>query len=1231
MRYLKRTVAAFLTAAVFVYGAVSFCDVKAENVSYSDKLDVSVERGIEGKGTLKDMVFDETHMLEVADPSDASMLQNNLSNVNSFKVSMTFELKSGVSGNYFNLMEISNSAKNTSASAPAEEMALIIGKDGTVFWMTGATKGSTTWKAQGGHNISAGSHTLTASISKKGLSVDLDGTTASVAAQDNDETSKFVRAFFGAADGSSYSDWRQSVDSVTIGGLKNGSFQTHANFRPFSGRISSLTITGFNDLSDLTGDGFFESMFAGTMLDNTWLFGGGTEAQGRYEEIGSYRNYIGHFEEYIRWIKRVDGTLFGMQRYTINAGKAGQDAVSFAERLDELIEKAQPRAVSYLIGPEDYDNGPEGVEAFKEAVSAIIHKALAMKVNAGCAVIQTPHAPKDSGAAANAALYANAAAEVYNEILKEDEGNKDRMALVDHLSQTDTADFKEMMLGEDGFLNYKGHYELAKQLSQAVYGQTAGFPAISVTWEEEPLPESYLKEAPKAQAGEDSLTVTVPEAFEGVSVDYTLRIGGMEIMGTAHKNPFKIEHLPEGESYELSVGLEGGKKRLATVEGTVRDQEEAKVLEAKGELQRKIREKADDMDTPLTWLFMGDSITHGALHTYGYDSIAQIFEKYVKEDLGRTDDIVINTAVSGATAVRTCENIQERVSKYKPDIVSVMLGTNDKNAGTYESGLKEIVAAIREANPDAIIIFRSPIPCKSGWASAAVMSGVVGKMKQTAQADGNILFIDQYTEHMKECNAYTYLSNGKYDLAGDFVHATGAGHLRMAKQFIRECGLNTDAKIANLSYQFPYTEEKNSGTPPVEAETDPAAVTLTKAALQEICQSGEIGEFTVKMTASDGTVYTKGSGLDADTVTVFAKPNCRYTVEVEAVIKGATAKKTVFAAQELPLLSEEATEEDVELAESAVSEIMAVGEVTAEDLSDEAVRENVKWAVETYESLSDVQKALVSNDALKLLLAAAEELDRYEADIVRQQIRAIGGVTAEDISKNTELKTAVEKALADYDALTDTQKEKISEADKKLLDDAEKAVKQYEEDQKKPPHPGGDDPDPKDPTNTGGNGTDQKDPPSGGDPANPPKEEVYEYKNYLYAVTGDATAEVKGIKKAATKIVIPNTALINGKSYKVTSIADGAFKGDKKASSVTVGKNVETIGKSAFENCKKLKKVTVKGTKLKEIGNKAFYKCKSLKSVTIKSKALKTIGKQAFKGIHKQATIKIPSGKSKAR
>jgi len=143
----------------------------------------------------------------------------------------------------------------------------------------------------------------------------------------------------------------------------------------------------------------------------------------------------------------------------------------------------------------------------------------------------------------------------------------------------------------------------------------------------------------------------------------------------------------------------------------------------------------------------------------------------------------------------------------------------------------------------------------------------------------------------------------------------------------------------------------------------------------------------------------------------------------------------------------------------------------------------------------------------------------------------------------------------------------------------------------------------------------------------------YNVGTYNYKVTSlkDKTAEIIGAKnKNITQIKVANTVKLENMSFRLTSIGASAFKNCKKVTSVTIGKNVTVIGKNAFAGCANLKKVTVKGNKLKQIGSKAFFNCKKLKTITIKSKALKRVEKNAFKGINKKAVIKVPSAKLKA-
>lgn len=93
-------------------------------------------------------------------------------------------------------------------------------------------------------------------------------------------------------------------------------------------------------------------------------------------------------------------------------------------------------------------------------------------------------------------------------------------------------------------------------------------------------------------------------------------------------------------------------------------------------------------------------------------------------------------------------------------------------------------------------------------------------------------------------------------------------------------------------------------------------------------------------------------------------------------------------------------------------------------------------------------------------------------------------------------------------------------------------------------------------------------------------------------------------KKVKT-VEVPSEITIDGRKYKVTGIAKNAFKGNKKLTKITIGKNVTKIGDNAFNGCSKLKKITFKGT------------------------SVKTMGKSAFKGVPKSAKAKAPKSAGK--
>lgn len=120
-------------------------------------------------------------------------------------------------------------------------------------------------------------------------------------------------------------------------------------------------------------------------------------------------------------------------------------------------------------------------------------------------------------------------------------------------------------------------------------------------------------------------------------------------------------------------------------------------------------------------------------------------------------------------------------------------------------------------------------------------------------------------------------------------------------------------------------------------------------------------------------------------------------------------------------------------------------------------------------------------------------------------------------------------------------------------------------------------------------------------------------KGAIYKVTSDKTGSPTVEYSAATKgakgtITIPAQVTIKGVTYKVTSVGASACRNRAGITKVIIGKNVKKIGNRVFSGCKKLKKVTIKTTKLTE----------------------STVGSNAFSGISSGVVVKVPESKVKA-
>ena len=102
-------------------------------------------------------------------------------------------------------------------------------------------------------------------------------------------------------------------------------------------------------------------------------------------------------------------------------------------------------------------------------------------------------------------------------------------------------------------------------------------------------------------------------------------------------------------------------------------------------------------------------------------------------------------------------------------------------------------------------------------------------------------------------------------------------------------------------------------------------------------------------------------------------------------------------------------------------------------------------------------------------------------------------------------------------------------------------------------------------------------------------------------------------------VTVPETVVINGKTFLVTEIGSKAFTG-KKIRTVTIGRNVERIRKNAFRKSKATKMI-VKTTSLTKASVKGSLKGSKIKTVQVKvgNKAQNKIFIKRYKKIFTKA------------
>ncbi|MFA5649892.1 MAG: GDSL-type esterase/lipase family protein [Proteiniphilum sp.] len=207
----------------------------------------------------------------------------------------------------------------------------------------------------------------------------------------------------------------------------------------------------------------------------------------------------------------------------------------------------------------------------------------------------------------------------------------------------------------------------------------------------------------------------------------------------------------------------------------------------------KLRVKAIIESTePANWIFTGNSITQGAKHTHGMRPYSEIFAERIRWEMQRSNDVIINTAISGHTTLNILNDFETRVSQFSPKVVVMMIGTNDAAQDrniiidNYGKNLEQLIDKIRDTG--AIPVILSPniiITQKSPERNRLYL--YVEKMVEVARRK-NVIFVDNWTIWLTELDE-------KYDgavfkeLLNDPLHPNGYGHREIAIALFKELSI----------------------------------------------------------------------------------------------------------------------------------------------------------------------------------------------------------------------------------------------------------------------------------------------------------------------------------------------------------------------------------------------------------------------------------------------------------
>lgn len=210
---------------------------------------------------------------------------------------------------------------------------------------------------------------------------------------------------------------------------------------------------------------------------------------------------------------------------------------------------------------------------------------------------------------------------------------------------------------------------------------------------------------------------------------------------------------------------------------------------------------------PAKWIFYGDSITMGALHTMGWRDYPELFSERIRFELRRLNDIIIKAAYEGSTTRQLLESFEWCVEQFQPQVVFIMVGTNDccqepdgprVPLEEFEENLRLLIGRVRKIK-GALPILQTSCPFLPGGAPqreqnypkymAAVR--IIAREAKVPLID-HLAYWHRKTKEPRSAQ-YAWMSDG--------IHPNEMGHHVFAELIFKKLKIfSTDSRTCRLFY-----------------------------------------------------------------------------------------------------------------------------------------------------------------------------------------------------------------------------------------------------------------------------------------------------------------------------------------------------------------------------------------------------------------------------------------------